>query len=316
VSDLPAGWRVVRLSDVVEINPPQPGRAISDDELISFVPMAAVEEQTGRLDPSANRAWCEVRTGYKRFQDGDVLFAKITPCMENGKVALADRLTGGVGAGSTEFHVLRPSQAVLPRYLMHHLLQEGLRREARGVMQGAAGQLRVPDSFLRNLSLPLPPRLEQNRIVSQVDSHLSRIDAAVAACLRGRANLNRYRASVVKAACEGRLVPTEAELARRDTRDYEPANVLLERVQKERRVQWEEQELEELTAKGKEPNGDRYKRKYKEPEAPNPSQLRDLPEGWAWATVHQLNQARRPVAYGVLQTVCRSFASEIWITEG
>jgi type I restriction enzyme S subunit len=273
---------------VAEINPPQPDHAVADDAQVSFVPMAAVEERTGRLDPSETRAWGDVRKGYKRFQERDVLFAKITPCMENGKVALAERLHGGVGAGSTEFHVVRPTGAILPRFVLHYLLQESIRRDARQVMQGAAGQLRVPESFLADLEIVLPPLHEQERIVSEIDAHFTRLDAAVSALERVRANLKRYRASVLKAACEGRLVPTEAELARREGRDYEPADVLLERILKERRARWEAEELARLRAQGREPTDDRWKRRYKEPEPPDTSGLPELPEGWVWASIDQV----------------------------
>ena len=285
---VPQSWEVVPLGAIAKINPPQPDRELEDDTLISFVPMAAVEERTGRLDPSEAKRWGEVRKGYKRFQEGDVLFAKITPCMENGKVALAERLHGGVGAGSTEFHVVRPVGAILPRFVLHYLLQESVRRDARQVMQGAAGQLRVPESFLADLEIVLPPLREQERIVSEIDTHFTRLDAAVAALKRVRANLKRYRASVLKAACEGRLVPTEAELARREGRDYEPADVLLDRILKERRARWEAEEWARLRAQGKEPKDDRWKRRYKEPQPPDTSGLPELPEGWVWASLDQL----------------------------
>lgn len=290
MTQLPGSWTIVPLGQVAEINPPQPDHAVADDAQVSFVPMAAVEERTGRLDPSETRAWGDVRKGYKRFQERDVLFAKITPCMENGKVALAERLHGGVGAGSTEFHVVRPTGAILPRFVLHYLLQESIRRDARQVMQGAAGQLRVPESFLADLEIVLPPLHEQERIVSEIDAHFTRLDAAVSALERVRVNLKRYRASVLKAACEGRLVPTEAELARREGRDYEPADVLLERILKERRARWEAEELARLRAQGKEPKDDRWKRRYKEPQAPDTSGLPELPEGWVWASVNQLGR--------------------------
>lgn len=118
----------------------------------------------------------------------------------------------------------------------------------------------------------------------------SKLDAAVTALERVRANLKRYRASVLKAACEGRLVPTEAELARREGRDYEPADVLLDRILKERRARWEAEEWARLRAQGKEPKDDRWKRRYKEPQPPDTSGLPELPEGWVWASIEQLGQ--------------------------
>src|SRR6266704_6808958 len=96
----------------------------ADDTPVSFVPMAAVEELSGRMDASSAKPWSSVKKGFTRFQEGDVVFAKITPSMENGKTALAVNLINGVGAGTTEFHVFRQQASIRSRYLLHYLLQE------------------------------------------------------------------------------------------------------------------------------------------------------------------------------------------------
>ena len=163
------------------------------------------------MNARSTRRWGEVRKGYTRFKEGDVLFAKITPCMENGKVAIANALTNRFGAGSTEFHVVRTAPGVLSRYIVHYLLQERLRVGRPHCDEGERrGQLRVPETFLAGLTVPLPPTAEQERIVTAIEEHLSRLDAAVAALERVRAALPRYRAAVLKAACEGRLVEESA----------------------------------------------------------------------------------------------------------
>ncbi len=112
-----------------------------------------------------------------RFQEDDVLFAKITPCMENGKIAKACGLTSGRALGSTEFHVLRSRGAVLPEYLMHFLLQRHVRRAAEYHMTGAVGQRRVPRPYLAELEIPVPPLAEQHRIVAKLDEQLAYIEA-------------------------------------------------------------------------------------------------------------------------------------------
>jgi type I restriction enzyme, S subunit len=290
---LPAGWVVASLIEIAYLNPRWLDREPGQDEVVSFVPMAAVEAESGRLDSSSTRAWKEVSKGYTRFQEGDLLFAKITPCMENGKFAIAKGLIGGRAAGSTEFHVIRPIHGVEAELLLYFLLRDSLRGEARVRMKGAAGQLRVPPEFLAQIQIPLPPSTEQRRIVGEIEKQFTRLEAAVEALKRTRANLKRYRASVLKAACEGRLVPTEAELARAEGRDYEPADRLLARILRERRARWEADQLAKMQAAGKPPKDDKWKVKYKEPTAPDASNLPQLPEGWAWATMPQLGELNR-----------------------
>ena len=296
---MPPGWTEARLPEVVEINPPNPEVPPDDDTPVSFVPMSAVQVMAGGIDTSETRPWRKIRKGYKRFQDGDVLFAKITPCMENGKLAVAKGLHNGVGAGSTEFHVLRPSAAIRPDLLAYYLLRDGFRAAARSKMKGTAGQLRVPEQFLEAQTLPVPPPRDQQRIVETIDSYFTRLDDITATLERVRRNLKRYRASILKAAVEGRLVPTEAELARADGRDCEPASVLLQRILLERRRRWEEAELARMKAAGKTPKNDRWKARYKEPVAPNTGALPSLPEGWCWTRIHaigdvQLGRQRSP----------------------
>lgn len=158
--------RVARLAEVCEINPRSPrGHGIADDDEVSFIPMAAVSEVSGSIEVRELRRYAEVKKGYTRFTDGDVLFAKITPCMENGKAALAGELAGGRGFGSTEFHVLRAGEEVLPQWLRYFVWRDEFRREAKRNFTGTAGQQRVPAAFLENASIPVPSIAEQRRIV-------------------------------------------------------------------------------------------------------------------------------------------------------
>lgn len=257
------------LPEVVELNPRRFTTQPSDHDLVSFVPMKAVEEESGRLDATEHRPWGEVKKGYTAFQNGDVIFAKITPCMENGKFALASGLHAGRAAGSTEFHVLRAKPGFDARYLMHFMFTPEVRRAAKMNMKGAAGQLRVPTLFLENLRIPVPPVEQQREVVAYLDEQLSRLDASVAALLRAQANLKRCRASVLKAACEGRLVPTEAELARAEGRTFETGAQLLQGVLAERRARF---------------SGE----KHKEPAAPHAGCRAQLPIGWTLSNVDQL----------------------------
>jgi len=262
--------RTVPLSEAVEINP-KPDRSLLSDNLdVSFVPMAMVEAGTGNIDATTVRKYAEVKKGYTYFRDGDVLFAKITPCMENGKMVVARNLHNGIGFGSTEFHVLRSRESVDPHYVYHFVASSRFRAEAAHHMTGAVGQKRVPTSFLERAEIPLPPIEDQRRIVAEIEKQFSRLDEAVANLKRVKANLKCYKAAVLKAAVEGRLVPTEAELARREGRNYESGAQLLQRILETRRSQWD--------GKGK----------YKVPLALNTANRPELPEGWASVTIEQL----------------------------
>jgi type I restriction enzyme, S subunit len=112
---LPKGWARTTLGEVCAINPRGPyDSSLTDGAEVSFVPMAAVEEETGRLDASQIRTLGSVRRGYTRFTENDIVFAKITPCMENGKIALASGLKNSLAYGSTEFFILRPYPGCCP----------------------------------------------------------------------------------------------------------------------------------------------------------------------------------------------------------
>lgn len=125
--------------------------------MVSFVPMPAVSED-GLIDCSDVKPYAEVKKGFTYFAEGDVLFAKITPCMENGKGAVAQGLSNGIGAGSTEFHVLRSIEGISNPYWLYIITRfDSFRAEARKVMTGTGGQLRVPIGFLENYSISLPP---------------------------------------------------------------------------------------------------------------------------------------------------------------
>ena len=156
----------VALGEICKVNPRARNTECPDDTVVSFVPMAAVDERAGEIVDCQERPFAEVARGYTAIGDGDILFAKITPCMENGKVARARNLINGVGRGSTEFYVLRPGEQVLGDYIYHYVRQPRFREEAKRNFTGTAGQQRVPKSFMQNARIPLPPLDEQRRIVA------------------------------------------------------------------------------------------------------------------------------------------------------
>ncbi|MGW3159907.1 restriction endonuclease subunit S [Streptomyces sp. NPDC001089] len=175
---VPQGWAWATLEELCDVNPRAFDDEPGDDDFISQVPMASVEAETGRIDASNHVRYGDLKKkSLTLFQENDVLFAKITPCMENGKIAVARGLLGGRALGSTEFHVLRSRGAVLPEYLMHYLLQPDVRTNAEQNMSGAVGQRRVPRPYLESLVVPVPPLAEQRRIVSEIELQISHIEA-------------------------------------------------------------------------------------------------------------------------------------------
>ena len=120
---LPEGWRWVKLGSISELNPRKSDITRSDNELTSFIPMEAVDAEKGMISALRERPYAEVKKGYTYFEEGDVLFAKITPCMQNGKHAIARDLIGGIGFASTEFHVIRPTEGILAEWIHYFVRQ-------------------------------------------------------------------------------------------------------------------------------------------------------------------------------------------------
>lgn len=176
---IPAHWGVKPLRFACVLNPSKSevGHLPSSAE-VSFLPMESLGED-GTLALGESRLLGEVYQGFTYFRDGDVIVAKITPCFENGKGALCRGLNGGIGFGTTELHVLRPGPDTHPMFLWYVTKSHQFRAIGEGMMQGAAGQKRVPDDFLKGCVLPLPPLTEQCAIATFLDRETAAIDALV-----------------------------------------------------------------------------------------------------------------------------------------
>lgn len=169
--------------DVASVNPKINVSQLDDESLVSFIPMEAVEEHTNKFVP-INRPFGEVRKGYTAFANGDLIWAKITPCMQNGKSTVVHDLTNGVGYGSTEFHVLRASDRALSGYLWALLSMPSLLYAAQAAFTGSSGHQRVPASFFESLEIPLPPLDVQRRLVSELDAARTERDLALSESAR------------------------------------------------------------------------------------------------------------------------------------
>ena len=161
---------MAKLGEVCLINPKS--CTLRDDTEVSFIPMTKVGEH-GEFDASEIKNYSEVKKGFTNFQNGDILFAKITPCMENGKGAIAHNMKNGIGFGSTEFHVLRPdTDKITSEWLYYLTTWKTFRKEAERNMTGSAGQKRVPKTFLENYVVNLPDidtQKSENKILRKVD---------------------------------------------------------------------------------------------------------------------------------------------------
>lgn len=221
--NLPPRWTKRAAGELCDINPRFSKKSFSDEQLLTFIPMSAVETETCRADVSKVRTMGELRSrSYRGFREGDILVAKITPSMENGKVAVAQGLVDGWGMGSTEFHILRPKTGVEPRYIAWFTLQKKFRARARMSMTGTAGQLRVPAAYLKEVLISLPPAHEQQRIVERIDRDFHKVNMIEKSIKSLIDQTNKLRRSVLTEAFTGRLVSQDA--------DDEPASVLLERI--------------------------------------------------------------------------------------
>lgn len=233
---VPANWALTTLQEVADINPTLDKSSYADDLEVSFVPMPAVEPETGRINVNQIRKFGEVKKGYTPFQKDDVLFAKITPCMENGKMALVPDLQNEIGFGSTEFHVLRAHDGVNPRFLYYFVSSKAFRYDAEHNMTGAVGQKRVPTTYIKEHTIYLPPTNEQRRIVGKIEQLFEKMEEgerylqAVTPIANDALGLAyKLRQSILIHAFSGKLVA-------QDPTD-EPATVLLERIHSEKETQ-------------------------------------------------------------------------------
>ena len=303
---IPAIWRWSQLAEIGVLSP----RNEAPDTLeASFVPMLLISAEYGIMNEHEVRPWGEIKKGYTHFAEGDVGLAKITPCFENGKSTVFRNLTGGVGSGTTELHIVRPlfvNQDFILLFLKSpHFIETGIPK-----MTGTAGQKRVPTEYFSHSPFPLPPLAEQHRIVAKVDELMALCDRLAAAravreAMRDRlaaacfARLNasgpetiqtdarfvldalpalttrpdhikQLRQTILILGVGGKLVPQDAS--------DEPASELLKRIDIKRAL---------LLQSGY-PNPDEARTQFKKlTEQSVPMGLDVLPVGWAWATLLQ-----------------------------
>ncbi|WP_086479310.1 restriction endonuclease subunit S [Oceanospirillum sanctuarii] len=201
---LPEGWVEVALKDIVTVNPKK--NEAEPEQNSGFVPMAlAPTSFHGELE-FEEKPWGEIKKSYTNFKDDDVIFAKVTPCFENGKAAVVRNLPNGIGAGSSEFYVLRPDAPYISeKYIFSLIKTHQFAQEGAENMTGAVGLRRVPRGFVENFSVPLAPLAEQEVIAEKLDNLLAQVESTKARLERLPEILKRFRQSVLAAAVSGKL---------------------------------------------------------------------------------------------------------------
>ena len=307
---IPSTWQWTRLAEVGFISP---RNTALDDQIVSFVPMPMIAADYGIPNQHDARPWREIKTGYTHFAEGDVGLAKITPCFENGKSTVFRGLTNGIGAGTTELHIVRPV-LLSANYILTYL--KSSQYIAKGIprMTGTAGQKRVPTEYFAQTPFPLPPLAEQHRIVAKVDELMALCDQLEAAQQEREHRRDRLAAASLQRLNQpaaDSTPETEREhvrfhlrhLPRLTTRpahiksmrqtilnlavhgrlvaqnaNEEPAVKLLKSIDRERAA----------LLKADCPNGPESKTQLrKQAVQVLPEGLSELPSGWAWATLMQ-----------------------------
>lgn len=278
---VPEGWRWATVGEVAEIvgggTPTASDATNFDDNGIPWITPADLSGYSGANIERGARSLSQKgydTSGARLMPARTVLFSSRAPI---GYCVIARNPV----ATNQGFKSLVLGPSLLPEFVRHYLL--GAKRYIEEFASGTTFK-EISGRRMAEVELPVPPLDEQHRIVSAIEMHFSRLDAAVASLTRAKANVKRARASVLKAAVEGRLVSTEATLAQTEGRDYEPASVLLARILAERKAAW--------AASG-------ARGKYNAPVEPETAGLPQPPPGWCWTTFDAISECldrlRRPV---------------------
>ncbi|MCG7850053.1 MAG: restriction endonuclease subunit S [ANME-2 cluster archaeon] len=263
-------WSIVKLGDICEKAAKIKRKEVNPDEEFIYLDIGGIDNQSNRITSHKKYQWEDAPSRAQQIvKVGDTLFSTVRTYLKN--IAIVDNPMYENQICSSGFTVIRSiNELADSKYLFVLSLSEGFLGPLNKLQTGTSYPA-VRDKDVFGQIIPLPPIPEQRTIVSKIEQLFSDLDNGIENFKKAQEQLKIYRQAVLKNACEGKLVPTEAELARNEGRDYEPADVLLARILEERREKW---------------NG---KGKYKEPVAPDTSGLAELPEGWKWATAQILS---------------------------
>ena len=192
-----------KISNFVTFSPKKD--KLEDDLVVSFSSMHLMSENVSEHLTFEQKHWKDVKKGFTFFKNNDVLLAKITPCFENGKSAVAQNLINGIGAGSTEFMVFRCNESLLPKYLYFNLNTDSFRQNGTLNMSGSVGHKRVPKEFVLNWNIVLPSITEQTQIVQKVETYFALADEIETQVKAALENVNLLTQSILAKAFSGEL---------------------------------------------------------------------------------------------------------------
>ena len=287
---IPDNWVWTRLGEICEINPNKIKIEIDENELVDFIPMKNISEDSPEIIEKNFEKFKDLQKGYTQFIENDILFAKITPCMENGKTAIITDLKEKIGYGSTEFHILRSTKIINNKLLYNFLKQKRFRDDAKYNMTGSVGFRRVPTIFMKNYSFPLPPLDEQKRIVEKLDFLFDKTKKAKEIIEEIKIDIENRKISILDRAFKGTLTSKW-----RNENKTSDVKELLKTINDEKIKKWEEDCLQAEKDDNKKPKKPIIK-EVKDMIVPVDEQPYKLPDSWVWTRwkeVTEIFSARR-----------------------
>jgi restriction endonuclease, S subunit len=282
--EIPNGWEWARITNIFQINP----KNICNDELeVAFIPMEKLSAGYGSNYSYEKVKWSKIKKGFTHFANGDIAFAKITPCFQNRKSAVFEKLPNGIGAGTTELKILRTFAETINRYYLLYFLKSPYFIEG-AIFKGTANQQRIISGYLENKLFPLPSLAEQQRIVEKIEEltlHIEYYGKAQTELDTLNKNIKeQLKKSVLQYAIEGKLVPQDKAEG--------TAEELLLQIQAEKQKLYEENKLKkkdlEYSIIFKDEDNKYYEKIGKNVTEITDDMLLDLPVGWRWCRLKDI----------------------------
>lgn len=205
IGEIPEHWEVKRIKYLATVNPSKSEvRHLPPEQEVTFIPMEKIVA-TGKVDYSITNTVENLIDGYTYFRDGDIIMAKVTPCFENGNIAIVNGLLNGIGFGTTELHVLRCNNKCYNKFLFYYLQSDVFKSKGISEMYGVAGLKRIPTDFVLNYKLGIPDYQEQKQITLYLDTIVDKINTLISDIQTQIDKLKEYRQSIISEAVTGKI---------------------------------------------------------------------------------------------------------------